>query len=80
MEFVDGKPLWRGWFDDDLTPDMLNLFRINALESLADAMVQLNVFSFDRGGSLIFDDKGEVGGIAPLRTVDFNTQFKKWVH
>lgn len=77
MERIDGKPLWQGWFDDEIPKARLEHFRIKALQSLAEAMTQLNKFTLDRGGALEFDSSGKPIGLRGAKVVDAVTMYKK---
>ena len=68
MQYIQGRPLFRGWFE---TPEKeREAFRKTALKDIAQAMVQLTKFTFDRGGSLVFDSRGDVVDIGPSRIMD----------
>ncbi|CAF9914988.1 hypothetical protein IMSHALPRED_002301 [Imshaugia aleurites] len=70
MERIDGQPLYKGWFDDDIPKAYLEHFRVKALQSLAEAMVQLNKFTLNRGGALEFDSAGRPVGLRGAKVVD----------
>ena len=70
MERIDGKPLWQGWFDDEIPKARLEHFRIKALQSLAEAMAQLNKFTLNRGGALEFGATGKPVGLRGAKVVD----------
>ena len=70
MERIDGQPLYRKWFDDEIPKASLEHFRINALQSLAEAMAQLNKFTLTRGGALEFDMSGKPIGLRGAKVVD----------
>ena len=70
LEFVEGLSLYDVWFDLTVTKDELRVRRTHVLENIAEAMVQLSKFSFDRGGSVQFDSQGRPSGIGPYREVD----------
>ena len=70
MERIDGQPLYRGWFDDEMPKARLEHFRIKVLQSLAEAMAQLNKFTLTRGGALEFDDGGRPVGLRGAKVVD----------
>ena len=57
MTFISGIPLYNIWSGHHLngtSPDITRLHRIRALESIASPMVQLDKFSFQTGGRLLF--------------------------
>lgn len=70
MERIDGQPLYRGWFDDEIPKARLEHFRVKALQSLAEAMAQLNHFTLTRGGALEFDTTGKPVGLRGAKVVD----------
>lgn len=70
MERIDGQPLYRRWFDDEIPKASLEHFRIKALQSLAGAMAQLNKFTLTRGGALQFDTSGKPIGLRGAKVVD----------
>lgn len=70
MERIDGKPLWQGWYDDEIPKARLEHFRIKALQSLAEAMAQLNKFTLNQGGALEFDATGKPVGLRGAKIVD----------
>ncbi|KAH0602458.1 uncharacterized protein H6S33_008797 [Morchella sextelata] len=74
MEFVEGTPVSRIWFDETgKTP--LEERRHRILDTLAGAMSQLKDFSFNRIGSLQFDDDPRsdlflTPNTGPISTID----------
>ncbi|KAE8149471.1 kinase-like domain-containing protein [Aspergillus avenaceus] len=70
MDYIQGVSLYKVWFDRTSTEDLVRARRIRCLKDLAAAMAQLNRFSFNQGGSLVFDDRGCLEGVGPLRQVD----------
>lgn len=81
MTFISGIPLYNAWFGHRLTgasPDTTRLRRIRALESIASAMVQLDRFSFQTGGRLLFGSDGNPSDIGPLRQVDHKAMLDRW--
>ena len=71
MDFLEGKPLWQGWFDEKSSRSSLERFRAKVLQSIATAMVQLSQFSVDRGGSLRFNSDGQPVDVAAARVPDW---------
>lgn len=71
MDFLEGKPLWQGWFDGKSSRSSLEQFRAKALQSIATAMVQLSCFTVDRGGSLRFNSDGQPVDVAAARVPDW---------
>lgn len=71
MEYVEGKPLYDVWFDRTSLKEVVHERRTRFLQRFAAAMKQLGGFSFDKRGSLIFDDQNRPRGIGPTPIVDF---------
>ncbi|KAI0535119.1 kinase-like domain-containing protein [Xylaria digitata] len=68
--FINGKPLSEVWFDRSVPEDVLEKRRIQALQDLAQAMIQLGKFTFSQSGCPEFDSRGTISGVGPLRTWD----------
>ena len=75
MEYMNGTPLWYGWFNDD--SDSLEAFRTRALESLAAAVVQLKPYTSSKAGTPCFDDDGNITDIATTRVYDRSTMYNR---
>lgn len=58
MEFMAGIPLYDCWFDKEASNVSAKRRRTRILQDLAAVMVQLNKFTYARGGGLIFDKDG----------------------
>lgn len=71
MDFLKGKPVWQGWFDQEASRSTLEQFRARTLQTIAAAMVQLSKFTFDCGGSLRFDSDGQPVDVAGAKVPDF---------
>lgn len=69
MEFIRGIPLYECWFDRSCSKDVLEQRRERALRGVAEAMLQLNKYTFHQGGAPVFDQDGNLR-IGPLRSVD----------
>ncbi|KAF7595040.1 hypothetical protein BBP40_007443 [Aspergillus hancockii] len=67
---VKGVSLYKVWYDRTSPKEIVQARRTRSLRDLASAMTQLEKFSFNNGGSLVFDDQGLVAGIGPLRLVN----------
>ena len=81
MTFISGIPLYNVWFGHRLNgvnPDTTHLHRIRALESIASVMVQLDRFSFQTGGCLLFGNDGNLSDIGPMRRVDHRAMLDRW--
>jgi len=70
MRFIPGMSLYNCWFDKGISKDSIQARRTRTLAEIAAAMVQLDKFSFDQGGSIVFDDQGHPASIGPTRHVD----------
>lgn len=77
MECMEGRPLHELWFQPWSCEAQLEEFRKRILQQLAAAVVQLSAFTYDQGGSLVFDKAGNVAGIGPARVVDLAAQFER---
>ena len=73
MDFLEGKPLWQGWFDEGCSRSAVEQFRARALQTIATAMVQLSQFSVYRGGFLRFNCDGQPVDVAAARVPDWLT-------
>lgn len=70
MEFIHGSPLCDTWFKPNSSMVSTEQFRANVLKDVAAAMVQLNKFTYNKSGSLVFDDDGNVTGLGPAKVFD----------
>lgn len=77
MEKLCGRPLYHLWFDSEKPKACLEHWRVKALQSLAGAMVQLNKFTLNTGGSLVFDSDGTLVGLSGAKAVDGVAMFNK---
>ena len=75
MEFLNGRPLYEGWFDSGASSAKLEQFRARALQTVAAAMVQLNAFTLHRGGALRFDAAGEPVDVVGAKVPDINAYY-----
>ena len=71
MDFLKGKPLWHGWFDEESSRSSVEQFRARSMQTIATAMVQLSQFTVDRGGSLRFDSDGRSVDVTASRVPDW---------
>ncbi|KAI6093234.1 hypothetical protein F4821DRAFT_222486 [Hypoxylon rubiginosum] len=81
MSFVAGKSLYDVWFGHRLgnaKPEDVMKHRLKALSGIAEAMVQLGIFSFNQGGSMTFDAFGKFSGIGPARSLDHKAMLDRW--
>ncbi|MCJ1456427.1 hypothetical protein MMC28_006788 [Mycoblastus sanguinarius] len=70
MERMDGIPLYQGWFEKGVPKGKLQKFRAKVLQELAAAMSQLNKFTVDQSGSLVFDQQGTPVNIDGAKVMD----------
>ena len=75
MEHVQGRPLHDVWWNQSVSQARREQFRVRSLHDIAEAMTQLNALAFSHGGSLLFDDKGNVSGIGSSTMFDLETQY-----
>ena len=73
MDFLKGRPLYEGWFNPNASTVKREQFRARALQTIAAAMVQLNVFTTQRGGALRFDAAGEPVDVVGAKVLDAKT-------
>lgn len=81
MTFIPGISLYDMWFGHHLngvSREMMQSRRRRALEDIAAAMVQLDRFAFQAGGSLVFDKDENVSGVGPVRRVDHKAMLDRW--
>ena len=74
MEHIQGQPLSRLWFQQSVPKKTVHQFRKRVLKQLAAAMAQLRTFEFRQGGSLRFNNEGEILGMGPSRVADLASQ------
>ncbi|CAD6591340.1 MAG: hypothetical protein ASARMPREDX12_005086 [Alectoria sarmentosa] len=77
MEKLGGRPLTHLWFDSEKPKARLEHFRVKVLQSLAKAMVQLNKFTLNTSGSLVFDSDGTPVGLGGAKVLDGVAAFNK---
>ena len=77
MKGLGGRPLYHLWFNSEVPKARLEHFRIKSLQSLAGAMAQLNKFTLNTGGSLVFDSGGTPIGLGGAKVVDGLAIFNK---
>lgn len=70
MSYIPGKPLYDCWFDKVSPKSVVEARRTRCLSQIAIAMIQLDKFSYDQGGCIMFKDPGHPAGIGPMRLVD----------
>lgn len=79
MDFIEGVPLSELWYNQTsaMAKGLVEQFRATILMDLAKAMVQLSKYTFDNGGSLLFDEKGNVIGRGPTKVADLPAMFDR---
>ncbi|EAS27217.3 uncharacterized protein CIMG_10419 [Coccidioides immitis RS] len=70
MEYVDGRPLYEIWFDQNVDPEVLEKRRCRALDGVARAMLELGKFVFDEAGEILFDHNDGPCCIGPMKMLD----------
>ncbi len=73
MDYIEGVPLSELWFRHTstmITNLLVEQFRAVILTDLAEAMVQLRKYKFDKGGSPLFDEEGILTGVGPAKVAD----------
>lgn len=78
MEKLGGRPLCYRWFDNQVPKARLEHFRVKTLKSLAALMVQLNKFTINTGGSLVFGSDGTPVGLGGAKVMDGVAVFNKF--
>ena len=76
MDFIDGIHGPKFWFDDTLQADVLEQRRTRLLQDLASANRQLSKYTFDFGGSLDFDDEGNLSGVTSKKDHDIDAMLQ----
>lgn len=79
MEKLCGTPLSYQWFNSEVPKARLEHFRVKVLQSLAGVMVQLNKFTLNTGGALVFDPDGAPIGLGGAKVMDAVATFNKAV-
>jgi aminoglycoside phosphotransferase (APT) family kinase protein len=69
MRFLGGKPLYKFWAGEGLTPSAREQLRLKCLSSLAHVMAQFSSMSFDTYGSLAENEPGSAF-VGPLYEMD----------
>lgn len=69
MSFLSGKPLYKFWAGEGLTPSAREQLRLKCLSSLAHVMAQFSSMSFDKHGSLVENKSGKTF-VGPLYEMD----------
>ncbi|KAK3896677.1 hypothetical protein C8A05DRAFT_39775 [Staphylotrichum tortipilum] len=74
LSFIPGVSLYDFWFDQSpaISDEDRHRRRARVLQDVADAMMQLGQFSFDRGGRLLFTNSGALSGVGPRRELDMH--------
>ncbi|KAI0886123.1 uncharacterized protein GGS22DRAFT_124597 [Annulohypoxylon maeteangense] len=80
MTYVEGRTLDQVWFGEDGEDESTVRGRRTAvLHGLAQLMLQLNKYEFERGGAPVFDDGESLVGIGPLRELDIQAMVNRWL-
>lgn len=70
MSYVEGEKLSDVWFDKVSRKDIVQARRTRALQNIAASMIQLDKYSFDKGGSLVFNQQDQLSGIGSIQFTD----------
>ncbi|KAL4931301.1 uncharacterized protein BDV17DRAFT_14505 [Aspergillus undulatus] len=77
MEYVDGRSLYEAWFDRDVSHEVLEEHRIQVLRDVAEAIVQLDMFTFSQRGMPLFHSNGNLSGdVGSFRQLDINAMLE----
>lgn len=63
ISFIEGKKLSDVWFDKSSPKDIVQARRTRSLQNIAASMIQLDKYSFEKGGSLVFDRQDQLSDI-----------------
>lgn len=77
MEMIDGIPLGKLWFEPGSSKARLERIRKRVLRGLAKAMTELNQFTINRGGALIFGLDGTPVGVTGAKAVENLTKWNE---
>jgi hypothetical protein len=72
MDYINGLSLYKVWFDDTTSRDILEQRRVSILQELASNMAQLDKFVCGKGGQLSFNQEQELITIGPIKFVDYS--------
>jgi hypothetical protein len=70
MEHVDGIPLQDSWFDHRVSHDILEQRRVTTLRQVAAAMIQLDKFTYGKGGQVAYSKDGHSTTVGPMKCMD----------
>ncbi|KAL5334417.1 hypothetical protein BJX70DRAFT_402634 [Aspergillus crustosus] len=71
MEYIDGRPLGKVWYDKSGPADVADATRTQILRDVATAIVQMNKFGFKGKGAILYDEDGSpTGEVGPYRVLD----------
>lgn len=76
ISYIEGKKLSDVWFDKTSPKDIVQARRTRSLQDIAASMIQLDKFSFDKGGSLIFDQQDQLSDIGAITLADSAAMIK----
>ncbi|CAG8098334.1 unnamed protein product [Penicillium olsonii] len=80
ISFIEGKKLSDVWFDKTSPKDVVHARRTRSLQDIAASMIQLDKYSFDKGGSLVFDKQDQLYDIGSMRFTDSAAMLKRLIN
>ncbi|KAI1449263.1 hypothetical protein F5Y02DRAFT_373799 [Annulohypoxylon stygium] len=80
MTYVEGQTLDQVWFGKyGENERAIRARRSKVLHNLAQSMLQLGRYQFERGGAPVFDDREYLVGVGPLRELDVQAMVNRWL-
>ncbi|CAG8257530.1 unnamed protein product [Penicillium olsonii] len=80
ISFIEGKKLSDVWFDKTSPKDVVHARRTRSLQDIAASMIQLDKYSFDKGGSLVFDKQDQLSDIGSMHFTDSAAMLKRLIN
>lgn len=73
MEYIEAVPLHEIWFKESSSTAVIEPRRAQILQDLAAAVVQLNQFTYRKGGRLLFDNNGNPTSVGTMRKLGLSS-------
>ena len=67
MEFIKGRSLEDIWFDKVSSKEVVQERCARSLKDIVSAFVQLGKYSFEQGGTVVFDDQDQMTGVESFK-------------